>query len=264
MFKFFKDGNKKAKESYYTFHNLKKAQKLSSGKDVRIGIIDWLFGNTKSKLYSGCFDATEKSFLRAKEHGYAMANTLKEIAPNCEIFAINAITKESLKDDNLRVEFLEKAINFAIENNIKILTYSHQEIKDKNAIKKLNKILELAEKNKIITIFLHCNQKRNIMPIAINSTHKNSKADVFHIYQYDYSMLNPIAYKKWLESDKKDNTCFLSWSSMCPVLAGFIALLIEINKNISKQEIINILNTTQHQNNVIDIYSALIIAKKSK
>ena len=260
MFVYFKNGNKKAKESYYSVHNLTKAQLLSTGKEVKIGIIDWLFGNEKDKFYSGFYDVTEQGFINNKEHGHAMAKTLKEIAPNCELFAINGVTKNSLNDDNLRVDFLEKAIQFAIKNNIRILTYSHREITDAKAVKKLKRILKMAENNNIITIFLHCDLKSNIMPVAIGSKVENSQADFFNIYQYDYNTLNPIAYKKWLDSKKTDKTCFLSWSSMAPVLAGFIALLIEQKPSLIKKEIIEMLNKAS-KNKIPNIFEAISLLK---
>ena len=260
MFKFFKNSNKKAIESYYTVHNLSKAQKVCTGKGVKIGIIDWLFGNEKDQLYSGFYDPTEMGFLDNKEHGYAMASTLKEIARDCQIYAINGITKGCLDDDMLRVKFLQKAVNYAIENNIQILTYSHKPIVDEDAIKELQKILDFAEKNDVLTIFLHCNLKNNIMPVAIGSKIENEIAEIFYIYQYNYNSLNPIAYKKWLDSKKTDQTCFLSWSSMTPVLAGFVALLLEQKPELTKKEIIQLLNKTS-KNKIPNILEAVNLLK---
>ena len=256
MFKFFKNGNKKAKESYYTVHNVLKAQTLASGEGVKIGIVDWLFGDEKSKKLEGYFDATGTGFIDNKEHGFAMVNILKEIAPKCKVYAINGITKECFFNDNLRVAFLEQAVKFAVQNDIKILTYSHKPIEDKDAVIKLQKVLKIAEKNGIITIFLHCAEKENVMPVAIDSNVKKSRAQVFNIYQYDYSNLNPVAYKKWIQSGGKDNSCFLSWSSMAPVLAGFIAFLLGTKPDLTKKQIINILKKSC-QNGVIDAFCAI-------
>ena len=261
MFVYFKNGNKKAKESYYTVHNLLMAQKVSSGKGVKIGVIDWLFGNPNDeKMYAGFYDATEMGFLDKKEHGFAMCNTLKEVAPECQIFAINGMTRDSINNDELRVEYLKKAINYAIQNRIQILTYSHKSIDDKNALKELKEILHLAQENGIITIFLHCDIQGNIMPVAIGSKFENAQANIFAIYQYDYNSLNSVAYTKWLDSKKTDQTCFLSWSSMSPVLAGFIALLLEQKPELTKKEIIEILNKTS-KNKVPNILEAVILAK---
>lgn len=265
MFYFFKDGNKKASESYYTIHNLKKAQKLATGKGVKIGIIDWLFGDENNKIFSGNFDATGCGFVDNKEHGFAMAKTLKEIAPNCQVFAINGITKVSIKDDNLRVSFLEKALEFAIQNGIQILTYSHQEIQDEEAVKRLKQIIKTASKHNIITIFLHCNIKGNIMPLAPNVTKNKFFADAFYLYQYDYNFLNPVAYKLWLSVNKKDKNCFLSWSSMAPVLAGFVAMFLESNPKLTREQIVEILvqncvnapASLNTKNKIIDIFKAV-------
>ena len=112
------------------------------------------------------------------------------------------------------------------------------------AVKKLKQILKIAKNNNIITIFLHCDLKNNIMPVAIGSKVDYKRAKVFNIYQYDYNALNPIAYKKWMDSKKTDKGSFLSWSSMAPVLAGFIAMLIELNPLLTKQQVVEALDKT--------------------
>ena len=40
------------------------------------------------------------------------------------------------------------------------------------------------------------------MPVAIGSKIENEQSEIFYIYQYDYNALNPVAYKKWIDSGK--------------------------------------------------------------
>ncbi len=267
MFEFFKDGNKTAKESFYTVHHLPTTKRIYTGKNVKIGVIDWLFGDEKSPLFAGSFDATGVGFVPNMEHGFAMANTLHEVAPDSMIFAINGITRESLDDDIVRVEYLERALDWAIANGIQILSYSHKPILDSKAAVRLKKLFCKAEKHNIITIFLHSDYSHNIVPIALDRKVTCHNATTFNIYQYDYNFLNPIAYQKWLDSGKNDNTCFLSWSSMAPVLAGFISILLEIQPNLTPKEVKNVLEYScgkSTQGKVPNMQRAIDSVKKSK
>ncbi len=262
MFHFFKNGNKKAKTSYYNVHNLIDAQKLSSGKGVKIGVIDWLFGDEKAVLFDGYVDLTGGGFTCAKEHGFMMSKTLKEIVPDCQIYAINGISKDIIKNDEERAKMILKAVDFATANDIKILTYSQPEIVGKKAKSILCEALKKANKNGIITTFIHCENKHNINPVPTSYMGKLKK-NMFKIFEYDYSALNPVAYTQWIESKKENNNLFLSWSSMAPVLAGFIAMLIELKNSLTKNELVSILQMGSN-NGVVDIYNSIVILKGRK
>ena len=80
-----------------------------------------------------------------------MANTLKEIAPDCQIYAINAITYDSEEE---RAQLLEKAIDWAVDNNIQILTYSQAMFCNEQRIR-TNNAIKYAYENGIITTFIH-------------------------------------------------------------------------------------------------------------
>lgn len=64
-----------------------------------------------------------------------MANTLKEIAPGCEIYAINGVLydEEDGEKDIMRINLFKKSIKWAIENKMNILTYSHAPFSIKTA-----------------------------------------------------------------------------------------------------------------------------------
>ncbi len=259
MFYFFKNGNKKAKTSYQTVNGSLGIKPKLTGRNVKIGIIDWLFGDENSFNFAGRVDLTKSGFLNNCEHGFAMASTLKEIAPDSLIYAINGINRDIIKDDQKRVEILEKAVLFAIENNIKILTHSHAKILDETANKKLDKVLKRASKNGIITIFLHCENKENLCPVSTTYSGK-MKSNFFKIFEYDFNFLNPVAYEKWIESNKTDNTQFLSWSSMGVILAGFVALMLEKKPELTQKEIISLLNSGRGK--VVNIFNTINLMKK--
>ncbi len=73
-------------------HNISKAHEITRGKGIKVGIIDRYFGYEKHPdLYAGGsnFSEDDRSFLSLDEHGYWMALTLSEVAPEAEIYALN-------------------------------------------------------------------------------------------------------------------------------------------------------------------------------
>ena len=145
----FNDGN--TRETYETVHHIKEAQSISTGKGIKIGILDKYFGYQKhSDLYSGGKDFTNnsESFENIDEHGYWMANTLKEVAPDTEIYALNVRGKNHLETANA----IKTAIDWAIENKIDILTYSAEGFSPE--VKSIiDEAVDKAVKNNIVTTF---------------------------------------------------------------------------------------------------------------
>lgn len=88
------------RDTYDTIHHVRKAQALSVGQGVKVGIIDWLFAcDHYPALYAGCADISgEPALLRqADGHGRWMAETIREIAPGCCIFAINGVVYDEAR-----------------------------------------------------------------------------------------------------------------------------------------------------------------------
>jgi hypothetical protein len=49
--------NANSRDTYFSVHNILKAHNYSTGKGIKVGIIDWLFGlNANKELYTGCTD----------------------------------------------------------------------------------------------------------------------------------------------------------------------------------------------------------------
>ena len=88
----FPDAN--TRENYDSIHHVKAVQTAGKGEGVKVGILDWCFGfEVHEDLYAGGMDFTtyeehNETFLHVSEHGYWMAKTLKEIAPEVEIYAL--------------------------------------------------------------------------------------------------------------------------------------------------------------------------------
>lgn len=171
-----------------------------------------------------------------------MARTLNEIAPEAEIYALDI----GLNDDDIRLENMAKAIDWAISNNLDILSHSGGMIADINRRSKLNELVNKAARNNIITTFIHCDSENNIWPYPFfNSNDMNSmrRNPDCRIFGYDYSQLNKMQLDGFKRSmmarmlpDSGNNMPFFSVSSTAPVLAGFIAILKSINNKLSLAE----------------------------
>lgn len=246
--------NANSRETYFTLHNVKAAHKLALGADVKVGIIDWLFAlDEHPDLYTGYADISGiPDQLQQSGHGYWMASTLREIAPKCEIFALNAI---DYSNDANRITLLEKAVDWAIMNEIEILTYSHPAFSGSEKAR-IYAATERAANAGLISTFIHCDSPHNIWPYAcypyMPSANFERTPDV-NILHYDYNVLMPDVFDRYcsrLEAvqpiQSGNDIPFFSFSSMSPVLAGFVALMKEHNRKLTADECRRILIETSY------------------
>lgn len=257
----FKNAN--SRDTYFTVHNIKEAHKLSKGKGIKVGIIDWSFAMNENKgLYSGGVDLTgvSEELYEYDGHGLMMATVLKEIAPHAEIYAINAINYEEGKtieeQDEKRSEYLFKAFDWAIENKIDILTCSQQKFSVKFRDKVDDAIKKVVERG-IITTFIHCDSEYNIYPYACLKFYNDEKfrrEPDLNIFHFDYNTLFVEQFQKYDLAVKKgelirsgNDMPYFSFSSMSPVLAGFIALMKCIDNRLTSQQCKDILMKTSYE-----------------
>lgn len=267
----FNDANER--ETYETVHHFKEAQKISTGKGIKVGVIDKYFGYKKhNDFYSGGKDFTNdtQAFEEIDEHGYWMATTLKEIASDVKVFALNARSED--KDDD--AQNIINAINWAIENDLDILTYSAESFDPKNR-NKIDSAVAKSNQHGIVTTFINYPFADNIFPWGLFPYQENqySRKPDLNIYHYDYNSLLILVYERYLESGRKprngDEIPYLSISSMSPVLAGFVAMMMEIKRDLSPYEYKQILIATSKEmefkgkkyEHVVDIVQTLEFLK---
>lgn len=253
--------NANSRDTYFTIHNVKQAQSISKGKGIKVGILDHCFGYEQHKdLYSGAVDFINSPYAlnKSNEHGYWMANTLKEIAPECQVYALN--TAASMDEDK-RVTAMINAIDWAIKNHIDILTYSQSPISDKNR-KRFDEAVNKAVKNNIVTTFIHYDNPNNIWPgqmVDLKHLEKGKRQPDFSILQYDYNTLRTDTYEKYkkLKSNISDGNDipYYSVSSTSPVTAGFIAILKSINNKLTPDEYRQILKKTAYKTTFTDPFT---------
>lgn len=239
-------------ENYFTVHNIREAWEYGKGEGVKIGILDHYFGcKDHTELYSGGMDFLndEKMHNTISEHGYWMSCTLKEIAPKCEIYALGTLSHDETK----KVEAMSHAINWAIENDIDILTYSDAPIKDKDNRNILDLAVEKANRNGIVTTFIHYDSETNIQPIGM---YQQGNSTDLNIYNYDYNLILLSQFKEYAMGNvDTDCSIYYSNSSMSVVTAGFVSILMSINPNLTPAQYKEILVSTSKEKSIIEPYS---------
>lgn len=239
----FPDAN--SRESYFSIHNVKEAQKVSTGAGVKVGILDWGFGFEEHEgLYAGGKDFTsysyhEDNFNHTSEHGFWMAQTLKEVAPDAEVYALGTFVPDSEEE---WVDAMIDAVHWAMNEGIDILTLSHQEISDENR-QRFDAEIDRAVEQGIVTTFIHYDNPNNILPWGIWSNGGEEyydRAEDINIFQYDYNTLFLDNYREAVkdpefEGNYKDQL-YTSVSSMSVVTAGFVAMLEEVDDTLTPAE----------------------------
>ncbi len=85
--------NANSRDTIFTLHNVKRAHETATGEGIKVGILDNAFGTNESSLYAGMVDFLNDNSMDVKGHGYDMSRVLREVAPGCEIYALNCMTE---------------------------------------------------------------------------------------------------------------------------------------------------------------------------
>lgn len=242
--------NANSRDTYFTMHHVKEAHQYGKGENIKVGIIDWCFGlREHGDLYSGGIDLSGNDFFlnSRSEHGFWMAQALKEIAPACEVFAINYLNGNNF---NERAKYIAEAIDWAIENEMQVLTYSGA-LFSSTERQIIDKAVQRAVESGIITTFIHYDYENNFFPGALMHFHPGNREPDIRILHYDYNTLFIARYKKYAESDisdikSGDDIPYFSMSSMSPVLAGFVAILKSIQSSITLKQCKELLKETSY------------------
>lgn len=263
-----------SRDSYYSIHNVKTAHEVSKGQGVKVGILDWGFGFAEhTDLYEGGKDFCEwqyhdENFNYAEEHGFWMAQTLKEIAPEAMVYALGTFTPDN---EDEWVDNMIEAIEWSVENDLDILTLSHQALSEKNR-PRFDEAVNKAVDQGIVTTFIHYDNPVNLLPWGIwdwQGEEGYSRAPDMNIFQYDYNTLFINNYGE-IQGRADYGKVYkeqlhLSISSMSVVTAGFVAILKSVDDTLTPAEYKEILvNTSRYMEyeedsaeHVVDIAAAV-------
>ncbi len=219
--------NANSRPTYFTIYNVHEAWAVSKGEGVKVGILDHSFGyEDHGDLIAGGKNFQKggwgKSFNNESHHGFWMASTLREIAPDAEIYALGTYSS----DESDKVDAMIKAFDWAIANNLDVLTYSAARFSPENRVR-LDSSVDRALAKGIVTTFIHYPHPGNILPSWLGPmTGDDDREPDVNILQYDYSVVFTKQYEDWMQHGTDAGyRPFLSISSTSPVTAGFVALL---------------------------------------
>ena len=265
--------NANSRPTFFTIHNVHDAWTISKGAGVKVGILDHSFGyDEHSGLYAGgkSFQTGDwaESF-KASHHGFWMASTLREIAPEVEIYALGTYSS----DESEKVDAMVRAIDWAIANDLDVLTYSAAKFSPQNRAQ-LDQAVDRALAKGIVTTFIHYPHPGNLLPTGLGprSGDDEREPDV-NILHYDYSVIFTKRYADWMQRGTASGyRPFLSISSTSPVAAGFVALLKSIRPALEPTELKRILMETsrvttfegRRSPRTVDIAAALRMATKPR
>ncbi len=238
--------NANSRPTYFSVHGIGAAQELSRGEGVRIGILDHFFGTeVHPELYAGSAnflgDDAADSLEQIAEHGFWMARTLREIAPEAEIFALNAASR----DQTDRAAAIARAVDWAIEHEIDILTHSHRTFSEEVRAT-VDAAVERAHEAGIITVFIHYGKPENLLPGGLSPGLEDGREPDVFVLHYDYSVL----FTEWYGELQRTGTSergylpFLSISSTAVVTAGVLAMMLDLAPDLSPDECREILRST--------------------
>jgi len=243
--------NANSRPTYFTLHNVHDAWTISKGSGVKVGILDHSFGyDVHPGLYAGGKNFQTgnwgESFNNVSHHGFWMASTLREIAPEVEIYALGTYSS----DESDKVDAMVRAIDWAIDHDLDVLTYSAARFSPENRTR-LDSAVDRALMKGIVTTFIHYTfihypHPGNLLPTWLGPrTGDDEREPDVNILHYDYSVVFTKQYADWMQHGTGAGyRPFLSISSTSPVTAGFVALLRSVRPDLKPKEVKRILMET--------------------
>ncbi len=238
--------NANSRPTYFTIHHVREAWEISKGAGIKIGILDHSFGvDVNEGLYAGGanFQTGEwgESYATESHHGFWMASVLREVAPEVEIYALGTYSS----DEAEKVDAMVRAIDWAIEHELDILTYSAARF-SAEVRPRLDAAVDRAHAAGIVTTFIHYPHPGNILPtwIGFRSGDDEREPDL-NILHYDYQVIFTEQYLAWLKDPAGSGyRPYLSISSTSPVAAAFVAMLKSVRPGLSGDDCRRILRET--------------------
>jgi hypothetical protein len=238
-----------SRPTYFTIHNVYEAWATSKGRGVKVGVLDHSFGfRTHPGLYAGGanFQTGEwgEPFDSVSWHGYWMAATLREMAPEVEVYALGTHSS----NEGTKVDAMVRAIDWAIEHQLNVLTYSGERFSA--AVRpRLDSAVNRALAKGMITTFIHYPHPDNLLPTCLCPRGGDDERDPdVNIFPYDYSVLFTKQYADWMERGSASGyRPFLSISSTSPVTAAFVAILKSARPDLGPTAVKRVLMETSHR-----------------
>lgn len=241
--------NANSRPTYFTIHNVPEAWVVTRGQGVKVGILDHSFGfQVHPGLYAGGerfqTDDWGESFDSTSHHGYWMASTLREVAPEVAIYALGTYSS----DEAVKVDAMIRAIDWAIDHDLDVLTYSAGRFSPEQRAR-LDEAVDRALEHGVVTTFIHYPHPGNLLPtwLGPRSGDDEREPDI-NVLHYDYSVIFAERYADWMaRGEQSGYRPFLSVSSTSVVAAAFVAMLESVCSDLRPDEVKRILMETSHE-----------------
>jgi len=258
--------DKEKRKIFIYYHNIDKAWILSKGKNIKVAVLDWMFGikSDSSNKYVNPVSLVPGQDIGVYKpwHGEWMAEIVYQIAPDCKIIPVRA-RPASKSNDNPFVDrpyekYIIKGIKFAADHGAAAVTNSMGPLKQSE---KLDEAIKYAEERGTVFIDVHPEYLKyeNNSYVLCDSTQLNDliihsgivsvpehPRGVDHlrdIYTWPYQ-INPKYKDGW------------GYSNAPPIVAGVVALMKSVNNNLNVREIKDILIKTARNENGFKVLDA--------
>ena len=234
--------------SYLTIHNLRPAHDLTVGSGARVGILDHSFEmDAHPGLYAGgsrfwpTTDLPEAG--DGTYRGFWMAMTVREIAPEAAIFALD-IPPE---DDGARVDAIVQALDWAVAQDLDVVTYCGEAL-SATAREILDPALQRTVDAGVVVAFVGYPHPRNLLPGGFGpSAPGNLRGPDLNIFSDDCTSLLAGHFQALVEPDDdtvRRNRPFLAQPRTGSVTAGLVALVKSVDPDATPEEVKSILVET--------------------
>jgi len=234
--------------SYMTVHNLRPAHEVTVGLGARVGILDHSFEmDTHPDLYSGGARFPEGAGAGVGEEGsfrgFWMARTVREIAPEAAIFALDI----PLSEEGQRVEAIVQALQWAVENRLDVVAYCGEPL-SAAAQALLDPFLEKTVQAGVVVAFVGYAHPSNLLPGEFGPSAPDSeRGPDLNIFSDDCTSLLAGRFQALVEPDDdhvRRFRPFLARSAAGSITAGLVALVRSANPDATPEEVKAILVET--------------------
>jgi len=235
-------------DTHLSVHNIHSAHEITLGSGTKVGILDHSFEMASHpELYAGgkVFSEMGSSSARAREthHGYWMALTLREVAPESRIFALEIPTKGA----GARVDAMVEAMDWAVEQDLDVVTYCGGEFSPaERAV--LDLVIEKTVQAGIVVVFVDYPHPLNLLPGGFGGpSEAGDQSPDLNIFSYDCTALFGNGFVAFMEPDDDVITRhrpFLARPAAGSVTAGVVALVRSVSPEASPREIKKVLVAT--------------------
>ncbi|TFH39033.1 MAG: hypothetical protein E4G95_02180 [Bacteroidia bacterium] len=208
--------------------NIEQANKMSTGKNVTVAILDHTFNRNHQALMNRIISPVSfmngvPALSEVSDHGTSMAADLVAVAPDVQIMPV-VIAGDGHWGD---AELFIKGINWAVDRGADIISCSQMAIKGDR--KRLDETIRRATDKGVVFVYINYDGERDevIIPGPVEFAGYNDRTDIIHIIGTNFI--------------EKESAITWGVSHSAPVVAGVIAMMKELNADLGPVEIKRIL-----------------------